>query len=240
MDTPSTAEQVLEAVAAGQSLEGAVVIEENLRGACLEGARFESALFAQVLLSDADLRDAVLRRCIVVESNFAGANLAGADLSDTTIDDCNGEEVNLKGANLTNFSCSAVLTAVEDPTKVEIALDDLGLAIADVQELSRSGVAGYVRGRCSLANADLSRAVLADASFSEVQLDGTCLQAADVTRTLFEKCSHRNTDFSYARVRETRFDHGDLAGSQLLGATLQSVEMACVGLHGVDFRQASL
>lgn len=79
----------------GADLEGAALVEANLRRARLRGARFVDAKMQRARLRDADLVGADLSG-----ANLRGANLVGADLSATKLHGTDLQGADLSGAKL--------------------------------------------------------------------------------------------------------------------------------------------
>ena len=82
------------------TLEEAVKIGANLRGANLGDANLVCANLRGANLGDANLRGANLGDANLFCANLRGANLRGANLRDANLGDANLGDANLRGANL--------------------------------------------------------------------------------------------------------------------------------------------
>jgi uncharacterized protein YjbI with pentapeptide repeats len=91
---------VEKAVIISANLRGANLVDANLRGANLRGANLVDANLRGANLRGADLVDANLRGANLVDANLRGANLRGADLRDANLVDANLRGADLRGANL--------------------------------------------------------------------------------------------------------------------------------------------
>ncbi|MBI5017129.1 MAG: pentapeptide repeat-containing protein [Deltaproteobacteria bacterium] len=190
---------ILERRAAGESLQGVDLCDEQLEGISLAGSDLSGANLTGASLAGADLRAAVLVRACLRETFLQGADLTGAQLVGAV----------LEGACLAN----ARLTAAD--------LSFAGLEGADLEGAHLGH--GCLR-RARLADANLAKALLADADLrgadlADVDAGGADLQRADLRGAVLRGASLKGSDLRGADLRGA-----DLQGASLDGAQLEGVQ----------------
>jgi len=92
----------------------------------------------------------------------------------------------------------------------------------------------------SLAGADLTRAVLRDASLQRVQLAGARLIEADGFSARFVSSDLAGADLTGAALREADFTRATLRGARLVGADLRRARLFRADLSQADLTGAQL
>jgi uncharacterized protein YjbI with pentapeptide repeats len=188
--------------AAGLSLAGAHLVDQDLRGVDLSG----------VDLSGADLSRASLQGVCL-----AGANLKGATLYRTRLDEAELLGVDLSGANLQE--CSAPRASFGHAN-----LAEANLMGANLEEATLTGA--DLRGAdCRLANltnARMRECVLSHALLNQCELAGADLGGSTVEHAVFDEAHLRQTrltdlrGFQTSRWIAVRFEQMDFVGAHLL------------------------
>jgi uncharacterized protein YjbI with pentapeptide repeats len=154
----------------GANLEGARLLQANLRGADLTGARLEGAQLRQADLAGAQLSRALLRGVRLEEANLEGASLDEADLRGTRLDGTNLRGVFGRAARLAEASLERV--NLRQAQLVEADLRGASLVHADLAQadLTRARLDGAL-----LAEATLTGATLVEAHFAGASVRGLVL-----------------------------------------------------------------
>ena len=146
----------------GAVLDGAELGAAELRGANLSGASLTDANLNGAVMDGSNLRAANLRRATLTNSILRGADLTNADL---TAADLRGAD--LRGAILTNPTLF-LANLSGDTTQLQLSnLTDADLSAVDAREAHFEGARIH---RTSLRGADLTRAKIANAIVSNVDL----------------------------------------------------------------------
>jgi uncharacterized protein YjbI with pentapeptide repeats len=193
----------------GRRLEGAVLIDSNLRNVDLTAARLNGAN-----LAGADLREAKLTcasrkmkeegdeqklestECAQLQRAFLGsANLQGTDLS----------QAELQGANLSFARLQGAILRSAKLHGANLQVANLQLAILSEAELQGARLDNAVLRGAKLHDAKLHGADLSDAKLQGANLDGAELHGAD--------------------LRYAKLQGADLSGAELHGADLTGVDI---------------
>ena len=118
-----------------------------------------------------------------------------------------------------------------------LVVTSVGPALADCSDFAQPGV--YWR-RClqdgqDLRDADLTGAVLRDASFKRADLSGADLSGADARRAKFV-----STDLSDANLTNAQLVRADLTKADLSGASLKSADLTMARLFRANLTGADL
>jgi len=89
------------------NLQGASLIEAQLKGAHLNGANLQGAHLTLANLTGANLTGADLTGAHLEEAHLTSANLQGANLTGAYLEGADLQKANLEGANLTNVTCDS-------------------------------------------------------------------------------------------------------------------------------------
>lgn len=92
--------------------------------------------------------------------------------------------------------------------------------------------------RCSFKEMDLSGLKLAGVLFNDCAFDGTTLEKADLSRTVWHRCRGPMANFDMCDLTEAMFEGGDYNNSTWNRARLSSASFFEVKLTGARFREA--
>jgi uncharacterized protein YjbI with pentapeptide repeats len=171
----------------GAQLQGAYVVDAQLRGADLRGAQLQRTLFMGTELHGANLSEVQLQRTLFMEVWLDRANLKGAQMQGTFFD-----EVRLQGANLSEAHLQGADLSASDLRGANLSgaqlqgatlsrwLDGANLSGAHLQaaNLSEARLQGANLNTAQLQGADLPGAQLQGVELSTAQLQGTNLRGA--------------------------------------------------------------
>ncbi|SDV47147.1 DUF2169 family type VI secretion system accessory protein [Chitinasiproducens palmae] len=199
-----TREEVIERVAAGQSLAGFDLTALDLSKAALEGADFSGALLTDARFTGSRLSGANLAGAQIAGADFSGtimrgASLSGAsgrgaifdmaDLENTTLDSADFADSDFNTAVLTNVDCRKAIFS--------------GSRMMGVRAANCAAAGASFEG-CDLTGADFRQAVLVETVF-----DGATLIDADLSGANAE-----NLRLFGTKAAGARFDEAQLSGSR--------------------------
>ena len=99
-------------------------------------------------------------------------------------------------------------------------------------------------GNCRFDGVAFRQAVLTGAHFTDCKFDDCSFRSADLSEAHFERCrfydsdTERGCDFSYANLRNSRFDGCDLTTATLTRTRAYGIEMLRCQASGIDFTNA--
>jgi len=247
-------DDVLSAVAAGESLAGADLTgldlsDAPLSGADLSGAQLAGANLARAELDQATLDGATLDRAILTASRLQGAQLAeadltGADLCDADLSGAVANGASFDGARLDR----ATLAGLEAPdasfmeaSLVDADLRGAQLAAAEFSEtaLDRARFDGASLPEASLEGAHGEAVVFDGADLTELRaadcrLPGASLRRVSATDSVWDAACLAGADLSYAVLRDALLIKADLTD-----ATLDAVDLKQARLDGARLTHAN-
>jgi uncharacterized protein YjbI with pentapeptide repeats len=205
---------LLAKVQEGSSVDGADFTRADLSGAPLAGADLSGVFLEGADLTGADLRRAKLDRAVLARAKLHGAQLDQASLV----------EANLGSADLTEASATGA-----DCTRAVLAKADL----------SRAAFAGATLSRADLAEARVSGADLGAVRAERLTVlntdwSGLRLAGANLTKSVFLKCTLGDVDFSGATLTSATFIETRVDGAKFAKATLDNLR----AVKGCSFRRA--
>lgn len=231
---PTPREAVERALAAGESLAGAVLVEVDLSGLDFSGR---------------DLSGAVLVRCDLRGCRFVRAQLAGAVLDESVLDRAVFDQASLAGAQLDRVRGEDVSfrgALLEDAHGERAFLPRADLRHAHAARLSIPNAHlpdalfdGAILDAAELSGCELTRARFVDASLIDAWLDGGVVAHA----ALFEGANlwllrAYGSDFSDAGFKWTRSDEARFGGSRLDRANFSFADLAKADFAGASCVQA--
>lgn len=164
----------------------------------------------------ADLQSANLKGADLVGARLPGADLTAARLSDARLERANLRNASLKGADLSGA----------DLFRADLRGADLSGAILEGAELSRANLSGANLTGARLTKAQLVRASLRQATLEYAHCAGANFAGADLRRGRMFRADLSDASMRKAKLdRRTTLDEADLAGADLSGASVPSVEI---------------
>ena len=205
-------------------LHGADFSDASLAGASLTDANLQGATFAGANLGNADLN-----RIRGVEADFSQANLTGAKLAEAKLLMACFVDANLQSAHLfhaTLFDANLTRASFANADLSGAALPHATLAETDFTDatLIRANLCGVDLRTARLHGADLRQAVLVRANLEDIRLPDAKLQGAQLSKALLSgsympHACLQDADLSNAGLAEINWEHADLRGANLEGAT---------------------
>jgi uncharacterized protein YjbI with pentapeptide repeats len=216
-----TRDDVLAAIARGESLAETDLTGMDFSGRDLSGVDFREASLHEAILADANLQGANLTR-----ANLSNADLRGADLTHATLDEATLNGAKLAGALLTDLRLNGT------------DLAGLNLAAAD---FSRSSGKGADFSGSDLTQALFVAAVLPDADFSRATLDGSDFHGATIPRADLDGAKGLGIILEDANLAGASASGGaDFAGGNFRRANAAGAVFAEALLDNANFSRAIL
>ncbi|MEI8394242.1 MAG: pentapeptide repeat-containing protein [Rhodospirillaceae bacterium] len=227
----------------------------NLSNAVLRGADLQGALFTQALLDNADLSKANLEN-----ASMRGANLANAKFEGTKLINCDFNEANLRGVNTDTPEFSRAKGTARQITQVEqILQQQIGQHKVWVESLSKSGKRMVLKVSdlsglqmvgvnwsaaeffsTDLTNANLERAVLAGAAFTDCRLSRAAMAGIDARGVKFMACALEGADFRGSTLSPIVVTNGRKIVSMFCESDLRAAFFIGARCEGADFRNTDL
>jgi uncharacterized protein YjbI with pentapeptide repeats len=241
----------------GARLDGARILDSDLRLARLEGATLRGATLVETQLRGAWLHnvDLSLVRALIVDARDAKmphSRLNRADFADVDLG-----SADLTGADLTHFR----LGGASNLADANLSQADLTRADLRGQNLRGVRLDGATLVRANLANAEFRPSSLTGALLTQTTFDGTKIEAellaqaeeitgiriagASLTGAVlpgrsFKNADLRGVDFSNADLTGTDFEYANLSGASLRNARLEGANFREAMLFGTDLSGARL
>ncbi len=245
-------EEVLRAIAAGESLAGRDLTGVDLTDCNLSGADFHDALMESAVLAYCDLRNANLSGAVLARAdisyarlhgtNLEGANLGGARLCHSWL----GGSTRLAGATLAKADIShAVLTGADLTGADFLEAVFIGANLADVVApkvlFYKPDFTGVIFARADLGGATVIEAKLTGTDFTNAKLEGAVFVTAVGERPVFHEAWLKNLRV----VQDSSLEHADFRGAVLTSANLRGTllsgsDFTAASLRGVDFSNCKL
>lgn len=220
--------QILDRIAAGESLHGINLVRADLAGLDMVGADFTEANLRMADLACSDMRDARLTGCflsgaLLDKTNLSGANLVQASMIGCTLKEANLARADISGADLTGANLEGAV--LEGAYLVGTFLNETDLTGANL-----AGV--YIR-MAQLEGSNLSGASLENADFSHanlsgVRLDDSCMVGANLA----------GANLSASTLTGADLRHADLTGADLSGCNLTGAKLNGIKFDGIKLADA--
>jgi uncharacterized protein YjbI with pentapeptide repeats len=217
--------EILDRVAAGESLRGINLVRIDLSAMDLSHAEFAEANLRMANLTRANLRDARLTGCF----------LSGALLNEAT----------LVGANLVESSMIGAMLKGADLSRADLSGADLTGASLERAELTGAYLVGTFLNETDLSGAHLSGAYvrmaqMAGSNLTDAVLEGADLSYADLSGVRFDRCSLVGANLSGANLSASTLTRCNLRGADLSGADLSGCNLTGAKLRDVKFAGVKL
>lgn len=253
-------EEILTAIARGESLvdrdfTGVHLAGADLVGADLRGAFLESADLTGANLQGADLTGAVLARAELTGANLTNAKLTSANLGKARLvrakfDGADLDAAVLYGADLMSASFRGAKMKKVDLSEASFLETDFTEAVATELTLLKCDLSGLeFTGadlsksnflEASIEGSNFTRATLTGAVFIDARGDGACFRdaKADNIRAL-GKSSLARADFTGASLVRANFRGTKLVGASFAQSNLDGADLSECDLTGASFHRAS-
>ena len=228
----------------GRLLEGAVLIDSNLRKVDLTAARLQGANLARADLRGAELSCASrkmegepraqdcaqLQGANLVSAQLQGAHLelaglAGAHLSGANLQGANLRSANLQGANL-------LLAQLQGANLIFAHLQNANLTGANLQ--------GADLQQAELQGADLSSSNSRSGHVGGAELQGANLYLANLQGADLQQAELQGATLTNAKLQGANLTNAELQGADLKDAEFQGADLSLAKLQGADLRGAEL
>lgn len=254
-------DQVLERLAAGTSLSGAILTDLDLSAVVFEGADLSQAVVTNCNFTGADLSAAVLDQARLVGCNLTQANLAGASLDRIDIEDTALFQADCKGVHLTRASVASCDLSRSNWTDATLDGSKIGESVLDdavfIQATMRAINLWEVRGqrvdfrRAQLAGLRIdSDTDLSQANFEQADLQGCSLQDSNLSGAVFNEamldgafiknCILDQSVGWRASAKAADFKGSSWQGARWLAANFMTASFDSTRLENVDFSGTNL
>ena len=211
-------------------LTGAIAEGADLRQAVLKGANLENADLSSADLAGADLSGVDMHSAKLRGANLSGANLSGARLGSDVLEVI--RSLNLRGVSLEGLDLSH-----RDLTGIDLGGSNLRRVNLSGTRLCEANLSGADLGGANLLSADLTGAIADHAIFVGCQLSKACFEFAILREATFEEvrlngCDLRSTDLRRANLRGANLAGSYLSGADLAGAILDKCNFITSDMSG--------
>jgi uncharacterized protein YjbI with pentapeptide repeats len=214
-------EEIVAAVAAGESLAGRDFTGLDLSNLDLKGAKLQLCFLESANLSGSDLRGADLTSAMMARADLGRADLSGAKL---------------RGANLGFARLAAIKGVGADLTFAVMTRADLAEA-----DLSSARLVGAELGGALFAETSFANATAAGVTFLKSDLSGLRLTGTDLTKCNFLMANVNGVDFTGAVMVSAVFLGSTGDGAVFRGAKLENLRVVKgSSFEGADFTGAKL
>lgn len=227
------------------NLSGSVGRRTDFGGADLHDAMFISADFtgadfSEVRLGRCQALRAIFREACFERSECRKGEFIEADLSDAILDHAVWTGANLTSARLDH--CSARGATLDNAIAIQAIAVGLDLCGARAEELSaiRANLRGLKASGLVAERANWYGADLAQADFSQAQLDGSHFSKAILSGANFSRARLRRTLFNHAKLTAAMMNQAQLFEASLRGAELAGGDLRFCNLHRADCTDACL
>ena len=236
----------------GADLQGAYLVDVNLKGINLSRANLNNATLVGMKLGEVNLDGAHLRQADLRAAHLGGAKLNEANLEkallihtylrEAELNKANLNEANIKGASLRSAKLAKADLRGADLSSAD--LRDADLRQAELQgaklrnaKLSKADISSANLTSADLTSADLHEARLAGAILIDATLREAVLQRADLCQAALIRADLSGADLSESDLRISfmvgaNLTRASLARSELESATFGSTVLVDVDLSG--------
>ncbi|HET6582389.1 MAG TPA: pentapeptide repeat-containing protein [Nannocystaceae bacterium] len=217
--------------ATGSLFHGCRLVDAHLGGATLSGTSFY-----QCSLDDADLGGAQLQGCTFTESRCVRTRFERSDVDHATFNRSDLSGCTMAGARGIGVAILAPLSA-RDLVVESAALPELRVAGMHAPGMRASGLSarGSSWQRTSLPGAALGAADLSGSHFVDCRLDD-----ADLSLALLDDASWLRVTADRARLERACAENFSMIGGSLVGAELGGVKARCARVRNSDWRGVGL
>ena len=171
-----TTDELFALVGSGVKIENVILTKLDLRHAKISGACFNGVTFDQADLFDADLEGAVFENTVFNRTALVQSHFQKADLIGTVFVNCDCSATDFSHGILSDTVFIADNISVNDPARVTITFEDMGLSPEEIEGLKAHQIYGMTKGEMILKRAVFSGAKMPTALFMEADLEGADLR----------------------------------------------------------------
>lgn len=240
-DSGDQRKRLLQALADGESLDGADFTGADLSGMDLAGADLSGIFLESADLSHTSFADATLDRAVLAHARLENACLDRASLVETNLGQAELGAVSMIDADLTGAILARARLVDADFSGARLAGADLSEAVFQNTDFSRVRTDHIIFLDSDLTGMCFQDAELEQAAFLKVGLNGADFSGAQLRQSVFLGVSARDATFSRARMENVRFvKECDLGESRFVEAQIENSNLRGACLNGCDFSQAKL
>ncbi len=240
-DSGRARERLVQALTAGESLDGVDFTGAELSALDLSGADLSGIFLESADLSGANLTGAVLDRAVLAHADLSGACLDRASLVEANLGHAEMTQVSAKDANLKDAILARARLLGTDFSGAQLGGVDLAEAEFGNTDLSRVRTDHVIFMDSNLRGLSFRAAELEQAAFLKVDLGGADFSDARLHQSVFADVSARDAKFHAAQMENVRLvQECDFTGSQFTEARIESANLRGCCFRGCDFTSAHL